>query len=82
MEIVNKDFNGKGKGRPLKYPFNEMKKGSCLEIMVEGDITGIVLRRRLTAAILNWKKRNGKTNWETAVRLEDEGKYVRVFRMK
>ena len=85
MEIKKEEFTGEiGRGREPKYPFAELQEGDCLTIEVGKDIDPKAERARVSNAFYGWRKYNSKTDWVTAVRLEenDGKKVVKVYRMK
>lgn len=85
MEIKKEEFTGEiGRGREPKYPFAELQEGDCLTIEVEDGTDPKAERARVSNAFFGWRKYNKKTDWVTAVRLEEKDgkKVVKVYRMK
>jgi hypothetical protein len=74
--IVQKQFKGKVRGRDNKYPFYELKVGSCLIIDPTPNI--IKFRKMVSSALYHWKEYNGY-KWETAVRIENDK--ISVYRI-
>lgn len=67
MEIVRKEFEPVYRGRPKKYPFDELKPGDCLQI----NNQTIDDYRRTSTALSVFKRRRGFNTWITAVRFSD-----------
>ena len=82
MEIVKQQFTGDdpSSGRPNKYPFDKLEVGDCLRIPITDIPRGAKERKRVSNAFYGWRKYNGKLDWTTAVRIEDKGTVICVYR--
>lgn len=78
--ITQKKFTGNIRGRDNKYPFKELRIGSCMTFPPpDSEIPNISkFRSRISTALYQWKKYNGH-KWKTAVRIEGEN--VLVYRI-
>lgn len=74
MEIIKKEFEPVYKGRPKKYPFDDLKPGDCLTIP-----NHTIEDYRRTSTALSVFKRRRNFNWRTAVRFD--GSTTSVYRI-
>ena len=75
--ITSKQFKGNIRGRDSKYPFVDLKPGTCITMNPEGNIKKF--RHNVSAALYQWKSYNGY-EWATAVRIENDK--IVVYRIK
>lgn len=72
MEILKGHSIKSQRGRPCKYPFEQLKAGYFIRISMDNAST-----ENVSTALSNWKKRNAPT-WNTSVVTVDG--FIHVYR--
>lgn len=67
-----------GRGRPVKYPFDQLEPGCMLKVNIQSEQSNTVNLRKVSSALSNYKKKNG-LDWPSACRIADG--YIAVYRL-